>query len=113
MTLEDLLHAREAYSLGGGSVLPIVCINDAAIGDGKPGPVYKELDALLRQDMETFFLDEIPYKHYAVGGLVRRGVRALAQRWHRADGWTLFLLGVALPLSYALGKIRGGPTFVL
>lgn len=113
ITLAELLAAQEAYSLGGGSVLPIVRINNKAIGDGKPGPIFKELDALLLQDMETNFLDAVPYEHYARGGLLRRGVRALRERWRRTDGYMVAMVLVALPLSFALGKIRGGPTFVL
>lgn len=113
ITLPELLSATEAYSLGGGSVLPIVRINGKLIGDGKPGPVFKELDALLLRDMKTNFLDAVPYQHYAPGGWLKRGVRALRERWRRTDGYLVAMVLVALPLTFAMGKIRGGPTFVL
>lgn len=112
ITLAELLSAKEVFSLGGGSVLPIVRIDGHVIGDGKPGPVFKELDALLVRDMDVNFLDPVPYQEYAQGGLVQRGWRGL-QRWRRADGYLMGLVLIALPLAFAVGKIRGGPTFML
>ncbi len=113
ITLDELLSATEAYSLGGGSVLPIVRINGKSIGEGKPGPIFKELDDLLLCDMKTKYLDAVPYHHYAPGGWLKRGVRALKERWWRTDGYLLAVALLALPFTFAMGKIRGGPTFVL
>jgi len=113
ITLDELLSATEAYSLGGGSVLPIVRINGKNIGGGKPGPVFKELDDLLLCDMKTNYLDAVPYHHYAPGGWLKRGLRALKERWRRTDGYLMATVLLALPFTFFLGKIRGGPTFVL
>jgi D-alanine transaminase len=46
-TLDEAKAAREAFVTGAGSlVLPVVRIDDAIVGDGRPGPVAKRLREL-------------------------------------------------------------------
>jgi D-alanine transaminase len=46
-TLEEAKSAREAFVTGAGSlVLPVVRVDDAIVGDGRPGPVAKRLREL-------------------------------------------------------------------
>ena len=47
ITLKELLAAKEAYSIGGGTLVPIISINDQKIGQGKPGAVFLELGKLV------------------------------------------------------------------
>jgi D-alanine transaminase len=46
-SVDDVRHAREAFITGAGTILmPVVSIDGAPIGDGRPGPVAKRLRAL-------------------------------------------------------------------
>jgi 4-amino-4-deoxychorismate lyase len=50
----------EILAFGGGHIIPVVLFNGKQVGkDGKPGPVCRELDALLQSDEK--FKDQIPY----------------------------------------------------
>lgn len=53
ISLEDLLSAREVMITGTSlNVLPVVKFEDQLIGDGRPGPVAKKLQALLLEDIK-------------------------------------------------------------
>lgn len=110
VTLGEIEGAREAYSLGGGHIVPIVNINNRPIGDGRVGPVFWELDRLLTQDMENSNnLDDIPYHLYKAGARpnsmlsrVKRVVRRCCRdRDLMGMGLIVFLLG------YYMAKSRG------
>lgn len=50
-TVEDVKHAKEAFMTAASAlVLPVVAIDGATIGDGKPGPVGMKLRALYEQN---------------------------------------------------------------
>jgi D-alanine transaminase len=49
-TLEEALRAREAFvTSSGGGVVPVVKIDDRAIGDGRPGPMTRKVQSLYRE----------------------------------------------------------------
>jgi branched-subunit amino acid aminotransferase/4-amino-4-deoxychorismate lyase len=51
--LRDLLGADEAFLTGSvKEVTPLVGVDDAVIGDGRPGPVTREIQTRYRQDVE-------------------------------------------------------------
>jgi hypothetical protein len=114
LTPTELYTAKEAYSLGGGSVLPIVSIDGKPIGEGRPGPVYQALDALQSADMEgnDRMLDAPPFKHYRPSFL--RDV--VWKRFRRAVGKmdvdTLVFVGHVLVVAYGLGRLRGQRIYI-
>ena len=60
--LKSVFEAVEIIGFGGGKVSPIVNIDGRSVGEGKPGPVFNRLNALLEKDAsEGEFVDEIPY----------------------------------------------------
>ena len=51
-TLDEAFAAAEAFYTSASSfVMPVVSIDGHAIGDGRPGPVFRELSRLLRADI--------------------------------------------------------------
>jgi hypothetical protein len=64
VSMEDVYAAKEVFSVGGGDIVPVVSVDGRPIGTGKPGPVFAELDRILANEMETAFIDEIPYDDY-------------------------------------------------
>ncbi len=60
--MADLKAAKEAFSLGGGGIVPIVAVDDVKIGDGKVGLVFKAVDALLLSDMRQTHRHRIPFE---------------------------------------------------
>lgn len=64
LTVADLKGAREAFSLAGGFVLPIVEIDDVKIGNGQVGRVFSEIDTLLLKDMQTTHRHPIPWDKF-------------------------------------------------
>ena len=83
VTQEELENAVEVYSLGGGHMLPVVSINNRLVGDGRPGPVYWELDSLLMQDLEENYIDDIPYGGSSRSSLVMRAFKRVVRIWSR------------------------------
>lgn len=114
LTRAELYSAREAYSLGGGGVLPIVAIDGKRIGDGRPGPVYQALEALQTRDMETNerMLDAPPFKHYKPSFLRDFVWKRLRKAVGKMDVDTLVLVGHALVVAYGLGRLRGQRIYI-
>lgn len=58
----ELIGCREMFTLGGGWIEPIVAFDDKSVGDGAPGPVFRALDTLVRDDfLNPDLTDDIPY----------------------------------------------------
>lgn len=110
----DLFQAQEAYSLGGGGVLPIVSIDGKPIGTGRPGPVFAALDALQAGDMATNnrMLDDPPYKHYRSRWLRDLVWKRVKKAVLKMDVDTLVLVGHALVAAYGLGRLRGQRIYI-
>ena len=69
VTPKHVREAVEVISFGGGGVLPIVRLVDGdeiiRVGTGKPGALFKAIQALLEEDYtDSDFLDDIPYGEY-------------------------------------------------
>lgn len=115
LTPNDLFTAKEAYSLGGGNVLPIVKIDGKAIGDGKPGPVFKALDALQARDMaatEGGMLDEPPYQHYRMSFVQDAVWRWCKKVVGKLDRDMLTLLMGVWTVAYGAGRVRGQRIYI-
>ena len=53
---------REMFTIGGGWIEPIIAFDGLAIGDGKPGPVFRVRWTSVRRDfLNPEFTDDIPY----------------------------------------------------
>jgi len=66
LTEEDALAADEVMLFGGGLCYPVSILESEAIGDGKPGPIYKGIHRILREDMlHGDQSDDIPYDDWA------------------------------------------------
>lgn len=114
LTPADLFGAQEAYSLGGGGILPIVSVDGRPIGAGRPGPVFAALDALQAGDMATNerMLDDPPYKHYRSRWLRDLVWKRLKKALLKMDVDTLVLVGHALVAAYGLGRLRGQRIYI-
>ena len=66
ITPEEAQRALEVLAFGGGHVTPVVRFNGEPVGDGRPGPVFRALDALVERDAEegSEFADRVPYELY-------------------------------------------------
>lgn len=114
LTPDDLFSAQEAYSLGGGGVLPIVNIDGKPIGAGHPGPVFEALDALQTRDMRSNdrMLDDPPYKHYRPNWLRDLVLKRVWKAIKKMDVDTLVFVGHALVAAYGLGRLRGQRIYI-
>ena len=66
ITPSQAREAIEVVGFGGGHVSPIVTFDGKQVGDGKPGPVFRALHALLDRDAQAGSpnVDVVPYEVY-------------------------------------------------
>lgn len=114
LTPEDLFTAKEAFSLGGGGVIPIVSIDEKMVGEGRPGPVFAALDALQAQDMagNERMLDDPPYGHYRPHWLRDLLWKRLKKVVGKMDVDTLVFVCHMLVVAYGAGRLRGQRIYI-
>jgi len=64
--VEEAYGAAEMFSLGGGGIVPIVHLDGRQLGDGKPGPIFRQMSKLLHDELSNpEFIDAVPYEEFA------------------------------------------------